>query len=64
MTPEQKIEALSDLLSNVIHSLEMTQYDIIDATESYAVVLRADDYHQQMIDILCDVPPEKLSQDS
>lgn len=52
MTPEQKIEELRDLLFNVIHSLEMTQYDIQDPTESYAVVLLADDYHQQMIDIL------------
>lgn len=52
MTPEQKIEALTDLLSNVIHSLEMTQYDIENPELSYASVLKADDYHAQMIKIL------------
>ncbi len=52
MTDSQKIEALTDLLSNVIHTLELTQYDIDDPTESYSVVQKADAYHQQMIDIL------------
>jgi hypothetical protein len=52
MTDSQKIEALTDLLSNVIHTLELTKYDIDDPTESYSVVQKADSYHQQMIDIL------------
>ena len=52
MTDAQKIEALTDLLSNVIHSLEMTQYDIEDDTRAANVVRDADNYHQQMLDIL------------
>ena len=52
MTDTQKIEALSDLLSNVIHSLEMTQYEIDDVSEAANVVRDADNYHQQMLDIL------------
>ena len=45
-------EALSDLLSNVIHSLEMTKYEIEDVSEAANVVRDADHYHQQMLDIL------------
>ena len=52
MTDAQKIEALTDLLSNVIHSLEMTQYDIEDMSEAANVIREADHYHQQMLDIL------------
>jgi hypothetical protein len=52
MTEAQKIEALTDLLSTVIHTLEMKQYDIEDATLSYECVTDADKFHQQMIDIL------------
>lgn len=52
MTDEQKIDALSDLLSNVIHSLEMTKYEIEDVSEAANVVREADKYHQQMLDIL------------
>ena len=52
MTDTQKIEALTDLLSNVIHSLEMTQYEIDDVSEAANVVRDADHYHQQMLDIL------------
>lgn len=52
MTDEQKIEALTDLLSNVIHSLEMTQYEIGDVSEAANVIREADHYHQQMLDIL------------
>ena len=52
MTDAQKIEALTDLLSNVIHSLEMTKYEIEDVTEAANVVREADHYHQQMLDIL------------
>ena len=52
MTNEQKIDALSDLLSNVIHSLEMTHHVIDDVSEAANVIREADNYHQQMIDIL------------
>ena len=52
MTYEQKIDALADLLSNVIHSLEMTQYEIEDVSEAANVVRDADHYHQQMLNIL------------
>ena len=52
MTDAQKIEALSDLLSNVIHSLEMTKYEIEDVSEAANVIREADHYHQQMLDIL------------
>lgn len=52
MTDAQKIEALTDLLSNVIFSLEMTQYEIEDVSEAANVVREADHYHQQMLDIL------------
>ena len=52
MTDAQKIEALTDLLSNVIHSLEMTKYEIEDVSEAANVVREADKFHQQMLDIL------------
>jgi hypothetical protein len=62
MTDAQKIEALTDLLSNVINTLELTKYDIEDATESHNVVVKADAYHQQMINILHGVPDEEVTQ--
>ncbi len=52
MTDAQKIDALTELLSNVIHSLEMTQYEIEDVSEAANVIRDADNYHQQMLDIL------------
>lgn len=52
MTDAQKVEALTDLLSNVIHSLEMTKYEIDDVSEAANVIREADHYHQQMLDIL------------
>jgi len=52
MTNEQKIAALTDLLSNVIHSLEMTKYEIEDVSEAANVIREADHYHQQMLNIL------------
>jgi hypothetical protein len=52
MTDAQKVEALTDLLSNVIHSLEMTKYEIEDVSEAANVVREADKFHQQMLDIL------------
>jgi len=52
MTETQKLEQLQELLSTVIFALEMTQYEIEDATQSHNVVQLADSYHQKMIDIL------------
>jgi len=52
MTDAQKIDALIDLCSNVIHSLEMTKYEIDDVSEAANVIREADHYHQQMLDIL------------
>jgi hypothetical protein len=52
MTETQKIDALTELLSTVIHTLEMKQYEIEDATQSHQCEVEADQFHQQMIDIL------------
>ncbi len=52
MTETQKIEALTELLGDVIHTLEMKQYDIENAQLSYECVTAADKFHQKMIDIL------------
>ena len=52
MNNEQKIDALTDLLTEVIHSLNMKKYEIEDPTESYKCETQADDYHQKMCDIL------------
>ena len=49
---EQKIDALVNLLNDVIHALNMKQYEIDDATLSYQCEVEADQFHQQMIDIL------------
>ena len=64
MTDLEKIEALTDLLSDVIHALEMTQYDIENPTLSYNSVLKADSYHDQMLKILHGEPDDEVSQDS
>jgi hypothetical protein len=52
MTDTEKVQQLSELLSNVIHSLEMTKYEIEDVSEAANVVRDADHYHQQMLNIL------------
>ena len=52
MTDAQKIEALSDLLSNVIHSLEMTTYEIEDISKAANVIRETNHYHQQMLGII------------
>ena len=52
MTDADKIDALTDLLSNVIHSLEMTKYEIEDVSEAANVVREANKFHQQMLNIL------------
>jgi hypothetical protein len=51
-TNEQKIEALVNLLNDVMHTLSMKQYEIEDATQSHQCEVEADNYHQQMCDIL------------
>lgn len=52
MTDADKVIALTDLLSNVIHALEMKQYDIEDPDLSHQCEMDADKFHQQMMDIL------------
>ena len=52
MTDTQKIEALTELLGEVMHTLEMKQYMIEDATEAHQCEVEADKFHQQMLDIL------------
>ena len=52
MTDTQKVEALTNLLDNVIHSLDMKQFEIEDPTESHKCGVEADKFHQQMLDIL------------
>ena len=52
MTDTQKIDALTDLLGDVIHSLSMKQYEIEDATQSHQCEVEADDYYQKMLNIL------------
>jgi len=58
MTDSQKIEALTDLLYDVTHTLNMKQYYIDDPTQSHQCEVEADAYHQKMIDILYGVPDE------
>ena len=52
MTDEQKIAALTNLLSDVIFALDLTKHEIEDVSEAANVVLEADKFHQQMLDIL------------
>jgi hypothetical protein len=52
MTDAQKVEALTELLSTVMHTLELKQYLIEDPTESYECEFQANQFHQQMIEIL------------
>jgi hypothetical protein len=52
MTDADKVLALTELLGEVMHSLNMKQYEIEDPTESYRCETQADDYHQKMMEIL------------
>lgn len=52
MTDADKVEALTNLLDNVIHALSMKQYEIEDATQSHQCEVEADEYYQKMLDIL------------
>ena len=52
MTDTEKLFALTEILGDVIHTLEMKQYDIEDPDLSHECVTDADKFHQRMIDIL------------
>jgi uncharacterized protein YdeI (BOF family) len=52
MTDTQKLDALVELLGEVIHTLNMKQYEIDDASQSHQCEVESDAYHQKMIDIL------------
>lgn len=52
MTDSDKLFALTEILGDVIHTLEMKQYDIEDPDLSHECVVDADKFHQRMIDIL------------
>ena len=52
MNCQQKIDALTNLLSDVIFTLDMKQFSIDDPSESYQCEVEADQFHQQMINIL------------
>lgn len=52
MTDADKLFALTEIMNDVIHTLEMKQYDIEDPQLSYECVTDADKFHQRMIDIL------------
>ena len=52
MTDAEKVFALTELLGDVIHALELKQYDIEDPTLSYECVTDADKFRQRMMDVL------------
>jgi hypothetical protein len=52
MTDADKVIHLTELLGEVMHSLEMTKFQIDDNDEAQNVIRQADNYHQQMCDIL------------
>jgi len=52
MTDADKLFALTEIMNDVIHTLEMKQYDIEDPQLSHECVTDADKFHQRMIDIL------------
>ena len=52
MTDSDKLFALTELMGDVIFTLEMKQYDIEDPNLSHECVVDADKFHQRMLDIL------------
>ena len=52
MTDADKVLALTELLGEVMNTLELKQYQIEDPTESYECEFQANQFHQQMIEIL------------
>jgi hypothetical protein len=52
MTDADKLFSLTEIMNDVIHTLEMKQYDIEDATLSHECVTDADKFRQIVNDIL------------
>lgn len=52
MTDSDKLFALTEIMGDVLHILEMKQYDIEDATLSHDCVADADKFRQRMLNIL------------
>jgi hypothetical protein len=52
MTDADKLFALTEIMNDVIYTLEMKQYDIEDATLSHDCVTDADKFRQIVNDIL------------
>jgi hypothetical protein len=52
MTDSDKVFALTEIMNDVIYTLEMKRYDIEDAQLSYECVTDADKFRQIMNDIL------------
>jgi hypothetical protein len=52
MTDADKLFALTEIMNDVIHTLELKQYDIEDPTLSYECVTDADKFRQIVNDIL------------
>jgi hypothetical protein len=52
MTDEQKVDALSELLGEVIHRLSMKAYEIEDPHESHMCDVEADEFNEKMLKIL------------
>jgi hypothetical protein len=52
MTDKEKLFSLTEIMFDLIHTLEMKQYDIEDPNLSHECVLDADKFHQRMLDII------------
>jgi hypothetical protein len=52
MTDADKLFALTEIMNDVIHTLEMKQYDIEDSQLSHECVTDADKFRQIVNDIL------------
>ena len=57
MTDSEKVFALTEILGDVIHTLELKQYDIEDPQLSHECVTDADKFHQRMMNVLY---PQKI----
>jgi len=53
MTEEDKLFALTEIMGDIINTLELKQYDIEDIQLSHDCVVDADRFRQRMNDILC-----------
>jgi hypothetical protein len=52
MTDADKVFALTELMGDVLHVLEMKKHDIEDPTLSHECEMDADKFHQRMLDVL------------